>query len=683
MTDYSEQQLIGALRKADAAGDVAAAQAIARRIQTMRTAAPKADFSAVRSTKATTETGPPPRSTLQEAGRSLGLGARGMIRGAGDIVGIAADPFIQGANALGANQATMRQGADRLADTLGLPSPETPTERVSSGITSALTGGGGLIGLGRGMAAQGPGIVRDVGRTLSAMPRTQLASLVGGSGASETTREMGGSPGAQMTAGLIGGLGPAVALTSGQAGIRGLVRGGSAGREQFARNVEDFRATGAQPSVGQAAANYRTRGIESLLAGGPTSSGVMSRFATQQAEDIGTGLQQQASRLSRNPSAEKAGEAVQSGIESFKGNVGAQRKALYWLADKRISPNTGTPMENTVQALAELSTPNPGAVATTGRMVNPRMKQMLGDLRSDLRANGGQIPYESLRKIRTEVGEQMRDFSMTPDTPARQLSALYSALSRDMEAVASKFGPDALQAAKRANKYTKLSSDRLERLQRVVDKDGGGEAVYRAVMSGSKDGGTTLRRVMSSVPLDDQKALTAAVIRRMGMARSGAQDAAGDVFSADTFLTKWNDVSHEARRALFNRHGPQFSRDMARIARVADNIKQGSKVFANPSGSANKGAAYVYAGSLLTGMAAAPVVGPLPLISTAMAGISAHAAARIMTNPKVVSWLAQSTELPLSSLPQQLVVLDRIAKEDEDAAELAAAIRSQGQQPPQ
>jgi hypothetical protein len=36
MADYSEQQLIGALRKADAAGDTAAAKAIARRIQSMR-----------------------------------------------------------------------------------------------------------------------------------------------------------------------------------------------------------------------------------------------------------------------------------------------------------------------------------------------------------------------------------------------------------------------------------------------------------------------------------------------------------------------------------------------------------------------------------------------------------------------------------------------------------------------
>jgi hypothetical protein len=41
MADYTEQQLIGALRKADAAGDAEAARAIARRIQSMRQAAPQ------------------------------------------------------------------------------------------------------------------------------------------------------------------------------------------------------------------------------------------------------------------------------------------------------------------------------------------------------------------------------------------------------------------------------------------------------------------------------------------------------------------------------------------------------------------------------------------------------------------------------------------------------------------
>lgn len=60
MADYTEQQLIGALRKADAAGDVAAAKAIARRIQSMRQTPPKADFSDVQSSVSMSQPDPTP-----------------------------------------------------------------------------------------------------------------------------------------------------------------------------------------------------------------------------------------------------------------------------------------------------------------------------------------------------------------------------------------------------------------------------------------------------------------------------------------------------------------------------------------------------------------------------------------------------------------------------------------------
>ncbi len=73
----------------------------------------------------------------------------------------------------------------------------------------------------------------------------------------------------------------------------------------------------------------------------------------------------------------------------------------------------------------------------------------------------------------------------------------------------------------------------------MVEKNGGPEKVFQAAMSGTKDGATTLRAVMRSLPEDGQKAVSAAVIKRMGLANPGAQNAAGDAFSPNTFLTNW------------------------------------------------------------------------------------------------------------------------------------------------
>jgi hypothetical protein len=439
--------------------------------------------------------------------------------------------------------------------------------------------------------------------------------------------------------------------------------------------VEDFRSIGAQPSVGQAAANGRTQGLESLLAGAPTSVGRMANFAERQAESIGQGLQNKADQFFPNASAERAGRAVERGADAFAGNVKATREALYWQADKLIPPTTKLPLTRTWQTLDALVSPVSGATATTGALVNPKIAAMAQNVSEDLAANGGAMPYEAVRALRSRIGEELSDFTLSADRPTAQYKRLYAALSQDLEEAARQQGPAAEQAYRRANAYTRASADRLETVQRVIDKNGGPEKVYSAVMAGTKDGGTTLRAVMQSLPKDGQKAVTAAVIKRMGLATAGNQNAAGDVFSASTFLTNWRNVSDEAKRALFDRHGPQFSSDMGKIARVVERIKSGSKVFANPPGTANRMAALSYYGSLPVAAGAALIGHPMPLIGLVVSGLSAHAAARAMTNPRVVSWLARATELPASSLPQQLVVLKQMAKTDPDAAEVAAELQ--------
>lgn len=694
------QELENGLRKAHAAGNADHARIFANEIRRQRQQ--PADFSGVSTSSDSTANRPEPRSFGQELGRTLGLGTRAMLEGVGSTLGIVTDPIAAGANALvntvapqqqtmagmirGENPAdrqtfgTAREGFSGLADYIGLPTPETGTERVAGDITGALAGGGGLIGVGRGLAAQAPRAVQAVGNAFASQPTMQLVSAATGAGAAGATREAGGGQGAQIAAGLAGGLSPSFGVAGTQAAIRGAVRGGDAGRQAMRQTINDFNAVGATPSVGQAAGNRRMQGVESLLAGGPTSSGVMNRFAERQAEDIGAGLRQMGDDFMPNASAERAGRAVERGADLFAGNTGATKRALYWQADRFIPEATMVPVSNAWQKVVDLTSPTPGAVATTGAMVNPKIAQLRQALEQDLAAGGGQIPYAALKRVRTEIGEALGDYSLASDTPTREYRALYRELSRDMETAARAMGPEAERAARRANNYTRAVSERLEQVQRVVDKSGGPEKVYNAVMAGTKDGGTTLRAVMQSLPKDGQRAVTAAVIKRMGLANPGAQDAAGEAFSANTFLTNWNRVSPEAKRALFDRHGPKFAENMSQIARVADRIKSGSQVFANPSGTANRAAAIGYYGSL---PATALIAGPGALAVQALSGVAANVAARVLTNPSAVAWMARATQMPVSALPQQIQVLKAQAREENDAdlAAFADALEGAADQP--
>ena len=592
-------------------------------------------------------------------GREIGLGARNVVSGVTDALGIVGNPINYAiSKATGKPYQTMSDASGSLMDSAGLPRPETASERVGSDVGRAVSGT--ALTMGAGALAPVGGVVN---RLLTGSPVLQGISAATGAGSAGITRENGGGMGGQALAGLAGGLAPGVTQAAASGLTRLAMRGGEAGRQAMEQGISDFRMNGAEPSVGQAAGNRRTQGLESLLAGGPTSGGVMVRAAERQATDLGQGLQNRAEGFYRNASGERAGMAVESGVDTFTGNIGATRKALYWQADRLIPNTTTLPLSRTQQALADLTAPNPNAPATTAAMINPKIRNLADTIAQDMASAPGGLPYATVKDIRSRIGAELSDFSLTTDKPTAEYKRLYAALSQDMEEAARRQGPAAERAAKRANNYFKASAGRIEALERVVDKNGGPEKVFAAAMSGTQDGGTVLRKVMQSLPPDGQKAMTGAVIKRMGLATKGQQGAEGDKFSAQTFLTNWNGISKEAKAALFDRHGAKFSADMDRIARVAERITTGSKVFANPSGTANRAAAYGYAASL-AGSAATGQAAAFGALVTS--GAAANLTARMMTNPRFVSWLAKTTELPASALPAQAVILQGIAQRDKD-----------------
>lgn len=683
---YTEEQLIGALRKADAAGDTEAAKAIARRIQAGRQSAPKADFSGVSTAINSTE--PDAASTAPDGsqygvGRDIAFGGRSVLQGAGGMMGaIGGDAFNHYitnpiARTIGAQEVgSMRDQGAAIADKLNLPKAQTSGDRVMGDVGEALTGTGltlglgGLLNVGRGaVSAVAPTVRSRLADLLTAQPKLQALSTATGVGASSITRESGGGQGAQLAAGLLGGLGPGLASAGTAASLRGLVRGRSG--EGMQNTINDFAALGATPSVGQASGNRMIQGAENLLSGAPTSAGVMNRFAERQADDIGGGLQKLADDFSPNASAERAGRAIERGAQTLKGNTTAVKRALYWQADRLIPDTTPAPLSNTWQTVVKLTTPDPGATATTGALVQPTIARLRQNLEQDIAAGGGQLTYAALKRIRSDIGEAISNSSpLVPSTDIRELRQLYGSLSRDMEGVAQSQGPAAVAAARRANNYTRAAADRLEQVERVIDKNGGPEKVFSAAMSGTRDGGTTLRAVMQSLPKEGQQAVTAAVIKRMGLANPGMQDAAGDAFSAATFLRKWNDVSPEAKRALFDRHGPSFTRDMDRIASVAQNIKDGSKVFANPSGTTNRAAALTYGAGLVASLFDPSMLSTGGLV---VSGVGANWLARKLTDPAFVKLLARSTSMPTGAFVSQAQMLKSLGKSQDDPETVAVA----------
>ncbi len=296
-----------------------------------------------------------------------------------------------------------------------------------------------------------------------------------------------------------------------------------------------------------------------------------------------------------------------------------------------------------------------------------QLEAQLGPLREEAARQGGTLPFEAMKQLRSRIGELIGDSALAPDGATRQLRRLYGAMSDDLSQAAIATGDQrVIQAASRANNYYHAGMQRVDDIERVVDRSGGPEAVYKALFNNSREGGTTLRKVMQSLDGQAQRDLAATTLRRLGKANPSAQDELGEVFSPETYLTNWSRMAPEAKRALFDRFGPSFSKDMDAVAAATAKVRAANQTLPNNSGSA------VVAGQTTAfgGMALSLFTGNAPTaagIGAALAGT--NVGARVMTNPKFVKWLAQTTRVPAAALPSQLSILASMAKDDEDLAE--------------
>ncbi|WP_063588672.1 glycoside hydrolase family 24 protein [Achromobacter ruhlandii] len=596
---------------------------------------------------------PQERGLMERLGRQVGLTARAGVTGLTGLPQMGTNAVIGGLNSLlGTN--IPKADVNATLSAIGLPEPENAVERVAQDAAGAMAGAGGVTRLAQ--SAVNP-LANTLGQrfanVLSSSPGMQVAGGATGGASSGIAREEGAGPLGQLAAGLAGGMLGPLALYGAGATTRGLIRGGEQGRQTVANNLEAFRQAGATPTVGQATERRVLQGMESVMSQSPGGAGVMARRAANQADDLAGSVGGIVDRLSPRAGALEAGESVTSGLEGFKAGLKRVQGQLYDKLDEYIAPTSPIKVDRTKQALAALNSDIEGAPALSKMFKNSRIQGIESALGSDLNSGmtsyGAQaarkmstLPYESIKKLRTLVGKEIDNASFVSDVPRDKWRALYSALSEDLGDAAKQAGPDAFESWRWANQFTRDQMGRLDELASVAGKDTP-EKVFNAAMSGSQDGDTMLRRVVSAIPKENRKDLAAAVVQRMGRATSGNQNEVGDAFSTNTFLTNWNKLSPQARETLFGRTGDtKLVGELNNLAKVAANIRDGSKYLANPSGSGAAAARQALIGGSLVG----GLTGGLPTLAAIGGGVvGSNLLSRLLTSPWAVNKLAQPTTL--------------------------------------
>ncbi len=350
-------------------------------------------------------------------------------------------------------------------------------------------------------------------------------------------------------------------------------------------------------------------------------------------------------------------------------------------------------MTNTATALNRLTEVNPGAADTSAGFVPGRISQIRDNFNADMQRSGQStlannmrnpapgLPYEAVKRLRTQVGALLESSELVTGAPRSQLKQLYAALSEDMRQGAIMSGnPGALRAWTRADRFTRAGHERLEGVIEKLVKADTVEGMFKSAtnLEDMKLGATKISTVMKSLQPAERSVVQSAFIRRLGLAKEGAQGAEGGTFSTQTFLTNWNKMSPQAKSTMFPR---EYRNCLDVIARSAEQIKRGSKVFANPSGTAPAAAQIGFVGALGTSLA----TGSLKTAAVLLSGFGAgRLSANLMTNPAFVRWLATSMKRPPGTIPAAIGNLAQVMAHQPDDVKQDAAdyLQSIGQPQP-
>lgn len=394
--------------------------------------------------------------------------------------------------------------------------------------------------------------------------------------------------------------------------------------------VNTFKQAGAMPSVGQATDNVFLHGLENLAAKFPGGAGVMQKFIENQQKSLGA-------RARTGVSTEDAGRAIEKGVTGEGGFLDRTKSTWNKLDDlvaKKIPAGSAYQPSNTIQALDDLTRPVRGAEKTTGALVNPKIAEMRNNLSADLQANNGKVPFEALRALRSKVGS-MLDNALVTGIPGGELKKVYGALSKDLGAAATQAGAGGEFA--RQNNYYRARMSRIENvLERVIGKGKQPEDIFKAFNPTDPDQANKVRSVLRSLSPAERQVVSEAAVNRLGKATPGKQNEFGETFSSETFLTNWNKLSPGAKAQLFP--DAPLRDNVNKMASAAAQIRSGKGIYANPSGTAGSFAAYSVYASPIAALATGSMA---PLLAAGGAAGSALIGAKMMTNPKVVEWLAK------------------------------------------
>lgn len=503
--------------------------------------------------------------------------------------------------------------------------------------------------------------------------------------------------------------------------------GGNSALRTIQQRIQDFKNAGVDnPSVGLATGNRGIMGIENLLSNTPGSVGVFEKNKLAMLEGMQNKTNDIRNSLSPVYGPAEAGAAIQADLKgAFKNRISNTYGALNDQVEQAVGGATQVPVNESILKSGQLTTPIAGAESTSSNFLNPRIAKINRDLTADSGGVPAQVsnslivgvdgkpaqttitpatppqgvPFSALKDLRTKIGKEAQSNAIVGTPEQADFKQLYGAMSGDMKnavalsdlknGVMPSAGGSATTALNRANSFYSNAMGRVEDLNSLANRSTP-EGAYGSVANSLNSGPTTYARVRNVVTPETRGKVAATVVDDLGMATPGNQGASGDTWSPKTFLTNYSKLyENGGGQELFKRlpGGEKQAENLADIAKSTDMVSQGSKIWANPSGTSAALVAKGSIGAIGLGLAGGLFYTPLIVPAAVAAGgaiLGNQVSKRLLLNPDFVDWLAKAKTVNAQdsqAYAQRLIAASKMTNDKQFQGDVTSYLKSvqQGQ----
>ena len=526
----------------------------------------------------------------------------------------------------------------------GVGGIKTPNPNYPSTSNIAEAFGSGVTGLGAiNMAAKTPGIAGKFAQWLNApvqaAPKAAVAGELASAAGGETGRivaeknDMG--PVATFFAQMLGSLGPGALAYSAPNAMGKLFS-----REGGDLALDAMERQGVRPSVGMTGGKAAAQ-LESGASAIPFFSTVPENVRTQQFNQFDDALTGAAGKMRpagtgpmTDPAlmSQQVYDIAEGGAKKMRGGFGAREEALV----TKIGADT---MVDTTQTRAALTKMLQTADAKTAAALNKE----IGFLDEIADPATGAAPYAKLRKYRSNFGAGIEDDGILKGAKDQ----LYKGTTADLETAATKAGAGdefkslmSEQAAANADdvrlseggdfpQADKLGGGQLER---------SGQFLKQAYANPDK-----MEYIRRNATPEQWDSLRANIAQDLGLAKAGAQDAAGEIVSPQKFITEWNKMDPRVKNMLFDDNlGTRQTLDD--LALIADAFKQrGLEANTSRTAGTGMGAMEIKGAAKTTALLATGAAGATNLPATIAAAGLTYGAVKGLMSETLARWAAGRT----------------------------------------